>query len=324
MKYHIQESYKFACISFTYMKYDHQKLSTPIDLGDGQWVLFEPPVDVNEQWRDSLGSLLSDDIAKSDFWLLAESPSTKPDILDDENEKLSMKVNSLYGNLLLIGSLGYESAYALTGANNRGFVKIHQIDELEEYRPSPGDAGIMIDKIVLEQAASLSLSSESINAANNSYERLRRGFNALHRAWKESQGAEYRIHQYVRSLEALVKPDIGKTKRQFICRCQTFAKKDNIAKQVLEESYDIRSQIEHLHGWKAALKSYPSADVERIAELRLRQIEALARDAYICIVESDDLKNIFIDDTSIEKFWREPEDVRSKRWGPGMDLGLVV
>lgn len=299
------------------------KLSAPIDLRDGRWVLFEPPVDVDKQWKEWLGSMQSDNIAKCNLWLWAASPSAKPDILDKENEKLAHKVENLLGSLLLIGSLRYESAYDLTGANNRGSVDVRQIGTLVEYYPSPGDPGIMIDKAVLEQTANLSLGLESIDVAQNSYDRLRRGFDALDRAWKEYR-IDYRMHQYVRSLEALVKPEIGRTKRQFIERCQTFAKKSNIADQALSESYDMRSQTEHLHGWEAALKSYPSADVKNIAELRLRQIEALTRDAYRRIVSSDDLKKIFVDDASIEKFWQEPEDVRTKRWGPGIDLGSVT
>jgi hypothetical protein len=299
-------------------------LSAPIELGDGRWVLFEPPVDVDELWREWLGSLLSDNIAKSKLWLWAASPSAKPDVLDDEDEKLSQKVYYLRDGLLLIGYFRYKSAYELNGANNRGSVDVRQIGELVTYFPLPNDRGIMIDRTVLEQAANLSLGLESIFAVKNSYERLCRGLDALREAWKAGRG-EYRMHQYVRSLEALIKPGIWKTKRQFIERCQTFAKKSNIAEQVLSESYDIRSQTEHLHGWEAALmKSYPSADVERIAELRLRQIDALTRDAYRRIFSSDDLKKIFVDDTSIEKFWQEPEDVRTKRWGPGIDLGSVT
>ncbi|MBU6482073.1 MAG: hypothetical protein KGS09_16175 [Nitrospirae bacterium] len=111
------------------------------------------------------------------------------------------------------------------------------------------------------------------------YDRLKRGLRALIRGMKE-RNAEDRLHEFVRALEALIKPEISKTKRQFVHRCQTFAVASQDSKNILDECYEIQNTVEHMHPWENALLRRAPKDRQSIALQRLRQIESLALTVY--------------------------------------------
>jgi len=155
--------------------------------------------------------------------------------------------------------------------------------------------------------------------AANGYERMRRGFDALVHGVREEHD-EDRIHQYVRALEGLVKPEIGRSETQFVHRCQTFAVASDQARTALRDSYAIRSQVEHVHFWGDALTPYPEADRASVLTQRLLQIEALALYTYIRVVTSRPHRDIFVADSSIDAFWAKRDDERFSLWGDRLDL----
>jgi hypothetical protein len=85
-----------------------------------------------------------------------------------------------------------------------------------------------------------------------------------------------RLHQLVRSLEALVLPTAGQTRNQFAHRCQTFVTAGPGAWQALEEAFDKRSDTEHLQDWNRAVQRYPPPEREDVCWHRTRRIERLA------------------------------------------------
>ena len=75
-----------------------------------------------------------------------------------------------------------------------------------------------------------------------------RGLNTLFKGLKEKTSQD-RLHQFVRSLEALILPDKGNTNKQFVYRCQTFARAGDDTHNLLLEAYAMRSDTEHLNPW---------------------------------------------------------------------------
>lgn len=101
------------------------------------------------------------------------------------------------------------------------------------------------------------------------YLRLRKGFNALLRGIKEGSDADSRLHQFVRAVEAVVKPDIGRTTSQFIHRRQFFAGRSEVDRVLLREIFEMRSASEHLNSLKDLLDEPKPHDREKLIALRV-------------------------------------------------------
>ncbi len=142
--------------------------------------------------------------------------------------------------------------------------------------------------------------------------------------WKglRERYAEARLHQFVRAVEAVVKPEIGQSKKQFVHRCQTFAGANPAAASILQECYDLRSQQEHLHDWQDALLHYPPEQRETVLYQRVRHMEALARHVYFRILTSLAHMRLFAD-ASIDAFWTLREGDQRSQWGPPLDIRTI-
>ena len=117
------------------------------------------------------------------------------------------------------------------------------------------------------------------------YARVKRGMSAVVRGISEGN-MEERIHEYVRALEAVVKPEIAKSTGQFTHRCQTFALPSEAAKATLEECYKIRSAVEHMNLVDDVFSGCSPAEIALRAGQRLRQIETLAFSVYLKLATS--------------------------------------
>ncbi len=142
--------------------------------------------------------------------------------------------------------------------------------------------------------------------------------NALFNGLK--QAGQDRLHQFVRSLEALILPDIGKTEKQFAYRCQTFARAGDDTRTLLLEAFDMRSDTEHLSPWEEAVQKYPADQREDVCWHRTRQIEHLACDAYSRLLRDAALRAHFRTEAAIATFWKLPDDQRRTLWGKPLDI----
>ena len=148
------------------------------------------------------------------------------------------------------------------------------------------------------------------------FRRVIRGLHTLLKGLRET--GQDRLHQFVRSLEALTLPKIGSTKNQFAHRCQTFA---GDTRALLLEAYEIRSDTEHLNPWdKAVENKYPPDKREDVCWQRTRQIEHLACDAYSRLLRDPALRKHFRTEDTIAAFWKLPDDQRRGLWGTPLDI----
>src|SRR5207249_7679539 len=77
---------------------------------------------------------------------------------------------------------------------------------------------------------------------------LRRGLKVLFDGTLMPNKDGDRLHQFVRAVEALVKPEPEKTRNQFAHRIsQTFTLANDETRAILLQLFDLRSYVEHMH-----------------------------------------------------------------------------
>jgi hypothetical protein len=140
-----------------------------------------------------------------------------------------------------------------------------------------------------------------------------RGVNILFNELQQQPGQD-RLHQFVRSLEALILPDVGNTKHQFAHRCQTFARGCADTRATLLENLDMRSDTEHLQSWDRTVQGYPTDQRENVCWQRTRQIEHLAGDVYSRLLCEAALRDHFRTDDALAAFWKMREGERHALW----------
>jgi len=191
--------------------------------------------------------------------------------------------------------------------------------ELPMFYQSKGYRRAPITKEWLEDALALCAGLLAIEANKAEFRRVIRGLNTLFKGLKEETGQD-RLHQFVRSLEALILPDIGSTKKQFTHRCQTFACANSETQSLLQEAFDMRSDTEHMNEWDKAVQNYSPDQREDVCCQRTRQIEHLACDAYSRLLRNAGLRHHFHAEAAIAAFWKLPDDQRRALWGKPVDI----
>jgi hypothetical protein len=314
----IPKGNKFSCIALRGVPCTKQE--EPVQLRDGLSIHYKAPFSLDNQWKGWLGEFRYQHLAESNFLILATSQSSKPDILDEEHRVLEERVYQLFYAIIMHGVPHYHGAVVVTGANVDGLIEARKVTTPYNYYKMEQVAPLEINTDIIRNAELVALGIRTIYEEKNHFHRLRRGMHAWILAVREIMVGE-RLHQFVRTIEALVKPGIGKTKRHFIHRCQTFAQdSSNDIRKLLEEIYEIRSAIEHLNTWETALNHIPENERECHGLFRSYQGELLAGQTYIRLLSDEDLLTIFQTDESIEKFWKLKDHDRRTRWGIPIDL----
>lgn len=308
---------KFALLTINNVRTDLPAES--FQLSDGTWVLPGVPVPDLGIWKEWVGSIRTKRLNNANLVLLREEPSNNPEIVDQVHFRLEKELTTLFYMLHLRAGLEIaEGADLLSGSFHRSHPDIRQVHDMAVFLPSKGWKPMSVDRDWLEDALNLSGGVEVMDADKSQFRRVIRGLNALFNGLKET--GQDRLHQFVRSLEALILPDEGKTKKQFIHRCQTFTRASEETRSLLWEAFDMRSDTEHLQPWERAIKHYPEGQREDICWHRTRQVEWLACDAYSRVLRDPTLREHFRTDDSMNDFWKLPDDQRQAIWVDPIDI----
>ena len=264
-----------------------------------------------------MGSIRLERVGGSNLVLLVEEPSDCPGILDHAH--LSHGLCLLFYVLHLRAGIETDGADLLVGSSVNGNPNIQQVCQLPRFYQSKGYIRSPITQDWLEDSLILSASVAEMEADKTQFRRITYGLVALFKGLKEQNGQD-RLHQFVRSLEALILPDILNTKRQFSHRCQTFAVAGDATYAILKEAYDMRSATEHMNAWDEAVQSYPPHQREDVCWQRTRQIEHLACDAYARLLRDPTLREHFRAEDTLTTFWKLRDDERRALWGTPLDI----
>ena len=315
MDYQFQERSKFALMTVNV----YTDLSTSVfQLCDGTWIMPGMPVpDIG--WEKQLGSIRMERLGRANLVLFVEETSDNPEILDDVHQRLSGDLCLLFSMLHLRVGIDMKNADLLCGSSVNGVQEIWQVSQMpdfyqsQEYMPAP------ITQAWLEDGLVLRAGFAETDADKTQFRRIIRGLITLFKGLKEKSGQD-RLHQFVRSLEALTYPEKSKTTKQFADRCQTFARSCGDTRALLLEAYSMRSDTEHLHAWDKSVQRFPADQRENVCWQRTRQIEHLACDAYSRLLRDPALRKHFRTEDTIAAFWELPDGQRLGLWGTPLDI----
>lgn len=313
---------KFALVAVENVYTDFPDDRDKHQLSDGTWICARVPVTIDTHWKEWIGTIRLERLENCNLIMFISEGSANPQSPDEHHKKLGKRLSQTFFLLQLSGVLEYRGAYLLCGSVFDEKTAIRQMDKLPFFYQTRGYSRIPVTIERLEKAVHLREVLEEMDSSLDDFKRLKSGWRVLRDGLQKKHGEE-RIHQFVRSLEALILPEVGNTKRQFTHRCQTFAKASSHTKRILEEVFELRSMTEHLNAWEQALESHPEDDREIVALHRTRQMEQLAAYAYSHILESDAIRNHFVSETKQGEFWKLPDDARRSIWGTQLDLTLI-
>ena len=282
------------------------------------------PISDVGNWEEWLGSSRLGRLNQANLVLLAEEPSEDYGSLDDVHERLARDLSRLFYMLHLHVGIEIVDRWDLVcGTSWFGVPQIVEPDKMSEfYRSFYRSSGCVATPITndwLEDSVVLREGFSALQTDKTKFRRVLRGLTVLLKGLREPIGQD-RIHQFVRSLEALILPDKGSTRRQFMDRCQTFARPGNATRDVLREAFDARSDTEHLNPWHETFRHHPPDDREDAGWQRTRQVEQLAWDSYSRLLRDPDLRAYFRTDDDITAFWRLENHQRREIWGAPLDI----
>jgi len=317
----LNEGEKFAYLLLSNVYVDFPA-GLPTRLSDKTWVFDTYPTSADSYWEKFLGTIRFQEIQEANF-VLARTRAADPHLLTIDDYKLREGPANVHAFLQLGGVVEHKAASLVVGSLSGGTAFVRQVSAIEKYKPTRGYSREPVTLSKLEQAAYLASVYETLRVPQGTYVRFRRGLNILLDGLRQENGQE-RLHQFVRALEALVLPEIGNTKRQFVHRCQTFAVASPDSSDALDQAFDLRSDAEHVHEWNRSIRAASPEDTENIALWRTRQMERLACFAYSRILTEPDILKHFANDTTLAAFWETHDDAtRVQLWGGRLELSAI-
>lgn len=315
----INEGENFYCQTFARL-WIGDEFANGVEIKPHVWAGRGLPVVPGEHWERWLGEIAFREI-RTGLVLTATSPQLNKGMFADA--VLKQKLDRLTFGLVLQGVPSYRESFLICGANETGEPDARQFGRAKVFYPTRGMTPLRVGRAELDRAVFLASKLAIIDHQGEDWKRLRRAIDALMRGTAEPGFQDERLHQFVRSLEGLIRPDIARTRAQFIHRSQTFALASSSAVKALEDIFDIRSKIEHLHSPLAMLSGSTTAENEELLYRRARQADRLARFTLSRVLESDVPREVFKTEASTEEFWKKADDEKRTIWGSRMDLDAV-
>jgi hypothetical protein len=281
------------------------------------WVLADTTLNVPPNWQEWLGSIRAGEVEQCNLFLLSKEPSSTPEILDAENQKLTQRVWNFYVGLLLASTFApAHKPVILTGSRQAGEIDIRQQQDLDSpipclFRRYPP---VLANDIQLAAQLGETLDALSTAPLPGGHWRSLRTLQVYTEARTNSEIVD-RLHQYSRCIDGLILPDAGKTRQQFRSRTELFIGPRH--HNMMGEIYDVRSAVEHLHE-NRYLEGFDRAT--RLDLLKKEAIvEHIARTALARIIGNNTLWAHFANTSALGKFWVLTAIERRQIWGDPID-----
>jgi hypothetical protein len=280
-------------------------------------VLADTTFNVPSNWQEWLGSIRASEVEDCNLFLLSKQPSSTPDILDAENQKLEQLVWNFYVGLLLASTFApAHKPVMLTGSRRAGEIDIRQQKDLDSpipclFRPYPP---VLATDIQLAAQLGEKLDALATAPLPDGHWRLFRTLHVYTEARTNSEIVD-RLHQYSRCIDGLILPDAGKTKQQFRSRTELFIGPGH--HDMMGEIYDVRSAVEHLHE-NRYLEGFDRAT--RLDLLKKEAIiEHVTRTALARIIGNNTLWPHFANTSALARFWELTAAERRQAWNDPID-----
>jgi len=304
----------FAC--FALKARVSSSLQNTIHISDGLYASSEAPFIIDDFWKDSLGEIETQHIKECNLFLFAVSDDTAI-----SERVLLSNVHTLYYSLLLQGTGYSHRGVTLAGPNSPSGMRVNALGRLPNYYEPPKVISTDVNSQSLLSTVEIAHGIDTIyaNQQGDEYLRLRKGFNAFLEGIQQPQRHE-RIHQFVRAIEATIRPKQGAGTKKFKYRCQFFAGRTPSNQKMLGELYEMRSAAEHLNPLREKLLDYPSHEHENLIALRTYESELLSSFIYSKILSDGAILPAFQSEQSITDLWVKESRDLINFWGSTIDL----
>jgi hypothetical protein len=306
----IDDGQKYAVIAL------RVKLDDPVPLQEmtpHHWAFADARFDMPPHWREWLGTIRTEEVESSNLFLLSKMRSQAPEIVDAETAELRRRAGHFYAGLLLASSFApAHKPVMLAGYRQNGQIKVRSQDDLEPDIPSivrPYPAVTLAD---LQLAAKIATQIETIETAplNGGHWRLFRVLHLYLEARTMSDTMD-RLHQYCRCIDGLIVSDRGQGKSKFKSRTELFIGPRHHG--MMGETYDVRSDIEHLHENRHLEVFDRTARLELVKKLEM--MEYIARSALVHVLLEPKLWQHFANTPALQAFWALDDQNRRALWG---------
>jgi hypothetical protein len=326
----VPSGHKFACLSLRNVFCKHD--GYPIQLQNGLSLHVRPKAAIGTSWqgmlntieRDMFGTFNHDKLTNSNFLIVATALSANPDQFSEENDGLICRTIQLFHAILMHMIPFHEDGIIISGTNLSGRLDPQSLQGIPTYCWFDENVAVDdphdIDEAIIRGAAAVAEGIYFIESQDGSFERIKRGIAAWVRAAKEQEYYN-RLHEFVRAIEALIRPAKGKTEKQFVERCKTLA--DDSSETIARELFVLRSAVEHLNEAECELTNISPPKRKSHVRLRARQAEFLAGQSYIRLLSNRQLLEKFCSDETIDDFWKLPGSERQALWGSPVNISSV-
>jgi hypothetical protein len=312
---------KFAILAIHDVRAD---VPAGLVLQDGTKVLDNFPFKLDDDWKRWLGSVQVGQLDSKENLFFVRTATGGSGTVDEELQ------SQLHGVVVMLRSLGafmHENMFMLDGHVVNGKPDCHHFEPIVPFCITLGCRPLVVREAELRTAIELRKAYAKLQKQHLDPDRWRfgRGYYSLKVALEQYHVSD-RLHGFVRALEALILPEQRNTTNQFASRCALFAgpkSNETVIKEVLQEAYKMRCDVEHMHDWDRSLGKYPVAEREDISLLRTRQMEELASAAYRQILSDKTLESNFCDDATLKGFWGRPEDEIRAAFGNVCDISQL-
>lgn len=304
---------EFGCIAYQGVSVG-PGLPESIDMGDNQRVVFVPPVQLDQFWKDDLGNYQLQHLAKSNFAIELAQPEG-----ETSYDKIASRLWGTMYSLLLFGMPRLIGGLEVLGRRYENSVTVHKVVAPYKMGFCPHARAALLAGNTFIKARLVASGLREMHRTGVDFLRLRRGFLAWVTATRTELG-DGRLHQFIRAVEAIVKPEQGKTKNQFANRAALFT----VNGDVVSELFNLRSATEHMNDYSPLVTGNGSWDIERRGWYRSFQAELLAQVVYTRILSDAALLERFRTEDTIDAFWELDDTLRRTIWGQPVDLNQLA
>ena len=277
------------------------------------WILADTKFNIPSHWREWLGSVRAEEVESSNLLSISKLRSSRPDVLDGENQKLQQRVSNFYVGLLLASRFApAHRPVVLSGSRRNGEVDIRQQHDFDSPVPCIFRGYPPVVNADIQLAVRLASEIEALGTTplKGGHWRLFRTLD-MYRNTRTVRDILDRLHQYARCIDGLILPDAGKTKQQFKSRTELLIGPRH--HDLMGDIYDVRSAVEHLHD-NRYLEGFVRAT--RLDLVKKEAVtEHIGRMALARIIGDPSLWPHFANTASLASFWALPAVDRRRIWG---------
>jgi len=296
------------------------KLDDPVpvqQMTPHHWAFGDERFDMPPHWREWLGTIRTQEVEGSNLFLLSKAPSQMPDIFDGENAELKRRAGHFYSGLLLASPFApAHRPVMLQGSRHHGEIGVRSQDNYEPAIPSMVRYYPPVTLADLQLAAKLAQQIAGLETAplSGGHWRLFRVFHLYLEARAIPDNMD-RLHQYCRCIDGLIVSKQGEAKKLFKSRTELFIGPHHHT--LMGDTYDVRSDVEHLHENKHLEVFDRNARLDLVKKLEM--MEYITRSALVRVLLDSNLWPYFANTAALQAFWALEESKRRKLWGDIID-----